>query len=222
MLSERTQRALFLIAEGYSAPEITKMLDFKSDSTVYCIAKQHNVKIRKAHERQHEEMRKYKADGHTMQEVADKFGVSRPTAQSVCKGICIQPSKPFHPTVDPHPCPVCGTITERPKYCSDRCRMRASSILWNTRRRVKIQQAMVDEDITLHDLFVRDNGICHICGGECDWNDHTYKNRHFKPGNTYPTIDHVIPLAKGGKHSWANVKLAHFLCNSAKGAKVGG
>jgi 5-methylcytosine-specific restriction endonuclease McrA len=32
-----------------------------------------------------------------------------------------------------------------------------------------------------------------------------------------PTIDHVIPLAKGGTHEPANVQAAHFLCNSIKG-----
>lgn len=30
----------------------------------------------------------------------------------------------------------------------------------------------------------------------------------------------AVPLAKGGKDSWENIKLAHCLCNSKKGAKV--
>lgn len=34
------------------------------------------------------------------------------------------------------------------------------------------------------------------------------------------TLDHVVPLARGGEHSYRNVKLAHPLCNSRKGAKV--
>ena len=221
MVSERTQRALFLIAEGYSAQEITQMLGYKGYNTVYNIAHKHHVKIRKAHDKQHDEMRRYKAEGHTMQEVADKFGVSKQTAQQICKGICPQKAK-ITPRGVEHPCPVCGTITDRPKFCSDRCRIRASSLLWNTRRRIKMQNAMVDEDITLHDLFMRDKGICYICGGMCDWDDHSYKNNHFVSGQTYPTIDHVKPLAKGGKHSWDNVRLAHFVCNSAKGAKTDG
>lgn len=35
-----------------------------------------------------------------------------------------------------------------------------------------------------------------------------------------PTLDHVIPLAKGGEHSRANVRCAHFICNSRRGANL--
>ena len=105
---------------------------------------------------------------------------------------------------------------------SDICRVRANSLVWNTRRRTKLQDALVDNDITLYDLFERDGGRCHLCGGLCDWKDHGYKNNHFVAGKNYPTIDHVVPLVLGGEHSWSNVKLAHFSCNSAKGASVNG
>ena len=32
------------------------------------------------------------------------------------------------------------------------------------------------------------------------------------------TLDHIVPLAAGGAHSYANVQCAHFICNSVKGA----
>jgi 5-methylcytosine-specific restriction endonuclease McrA len=32
-----------------------------------------------------------------------------------------------------------------------------------------------------------------------------------------PTIDHIIPLSAGGDDTKANVRLAHFLCNSRRG-----
>ena len=34
------------------------------------------------------------------------------------------------------------------------------------------------------------------------------------------TIDHVVPLSKGGEHSWENVVLACRSCNSRKGTKL--
>jgi 5-methylcytosine-specific restriction endonuclease McrA len=79
---------------------------------------------------------------------------------------------------------------------------------------------MVDKGITLEKLFRRDRGQCYICGGICDWNDFSIKDNAFIAGQTYPSIDHVKPLAKGGEHSWDNVKLAHFVCNSLKSDKI--
>lgn len=75
---------------------------------------------------------------------------------------------------------------------------------------------MVDRDITLDKVFKKNKGRCHICGKECDINDYIVKDGAFIAGNYYPSIDHVIPLAKGGQHSWDNVKLAHRICNSLK------
>jgi 5-methylcytosine-specific restriction endonuclease McrA len=33
-------------------------------------------------------------------------------------------------------------------------------------------------------------------------------------------LDHVIPLSKGGEHSYDNVQVTHPSCNRKKGAKV--
>ncbi len=30
------------------------------------------------------------------------------------------------------------------------------------------------------------------------------------------TVDHIVPLSKGGAHKYHNVQAAHFLCNSTK------
>lgn len=219
MFESRADKALFLIREGYNAQDIVKMCGYANISCVFNLAKSHGLKVRKAHADLHIAMREYKAQGHTMGEVAKKFGVTKATAQNICKGINPQKSQTVH-KVEPHPCPVCGKITDKPKYCSALCRRRANYITQNTRRRIKIQNALVDDDITLYKLFNRDNGRCHICGGECNWNDHKYINKRFVPGSSYPTIDHVIPLAKGGMHSWDNVRLAHHSCNSTKGDRV--
>jgi predicted nucleic acid-binding Zn ribbon protein len=220
MIENRAEKALFLIREGYTAQEIVKMCNYANISCVFNLAKSHGLKVTKAHDGLHEQMRQYKAEGHTMGEVAEKFGVCEGTAQLICKGI--NPQKATPPRSEPHPCPVCGEITDKPKYCSDACRKKAGYINQNTRRRLKLQNALVDDDITLRGLFIRDSGRCYICGEQCDWEDHGYNGNHFIAGHYYPTIDHVVPLSKGGEHSWSNVKLAHFSCNSAKGARICG
>lgn len=53
-----------------------------------------------------------------------------------------------------------------------------------------------------------------------DSEDYTVDGDVFIAGNWYPSIDHVIPISKGGRHSWDNVKLAHRLCNSVKSNKT--
>lgn len=79
----------------------------------------------------------------------------------------------------------------------------------------------IDKDITLDKLYIRDKGVCSLCGGKCDYRDcKVNENGHFITGSLYPSIDHTIPLSKGGTHTWDNVRLAHFRCNSIKGNKI--
>ena len=73
---------------------------------------------------------------------------------------------------------------------------------------------------SLKKLYERDKGICYICGKKCDYEDYIYRGNTFIAGNYYPSIDHVIPLNKGGTDDWNNIKLAHRVCNSIKMDKV--
>lgn len=118
------------------------------------------------------------------------------------------------------PCPVCGSLTTRPVYCSDVCAKRMANRLHETRRRIKINAQMVDKDITLEALYIRDGGKCYMCGEPCDWNDFIYMGETKVVGNGYPSIDHVLPLSKGGAHAWSNVRLACKGCNQVKNDKA--
>lgn len=72
---------------------------------------------------------------------------------------------------------------------------------------------------SLQQLYERDKGICYICNKKCDYEDYVYRGNTFIAGNYYPSIDHVIPLCKGGTDEWDNLKLAHRICNSYKSKK---
>lgn len=62
-------------------------------------------------------------------------------------------------------------------------------------------------------IFQRDGWRCQLCG--------TPVPRTAKvPDHRAATVDHIVPLAHGGSDTWANVRLAHFICNSRRG--VGG
>ena len=120
-------------------------------------------------------------------------------------------------------CPVCRQLfvvtKKRTKYCSNKCGQKVSASR-HKKTRKRILKKVVDKDITLQGLYNRDNGVCYICGDNCDWNDSFYSNGVFYAGNSYPSIDHVVPISKGGLHAWENIKLAHRHCNSKKSARI--
>lgn len=119
-----------------------------------------------------------------------------------------------------HPCEVCGTMTDRAKYCSEACSNKASNRRKETARRHKLQEnGKIDYSITLEKLIKRDRNTCHICGGKCNVNDCITVGGTFIAGDKYPSIDHLVPVARGGVHSWDNVKLAHRICNTKKSAR---
>ena len=115
-------------------------------------------------------------------------------------------------------CKECGkhfsTHIKDRKYCSKTCSNRYQWRKAYTVRRTMIKKnGKIDHCISLEKLYKRDKGICHICTDKVNMNLNTNDNM-------YGSIDHVIPLAKGGTHTWDNVKLAHRICNSIKGAEV--
>lgn len=87
------------------------------------------------------------------------------------------------------------------------------------KRRLRIESNGFDKTVDLNTLYKRDHGICYICGKVCDWSDFQKIDGNFIVGGTYPTVEHVKPLCKGGTHTWDNVKLACFACNTKKGRK---
>lgn len=101
--------------------------------------------------------------------------------------------------------------------CSKKCSNKYNKQRKRERGRLrKYDIEIVDHDITLDNLYERDNGVCHLCNGLCDWDDYSRRDGAFIVGPSYPSIDHLIPCSKGGVHSWNNIKLAHHYCNTIK------
>lgn len=78
----------------------------------------------------------------------------------------------------------------------------------NDRRRTLKMNAFV-ENVNRFDVFERDRWTCHICREPIN-----PELKHPDPRSA--SIDHVIPLAKGGEHSMRNVRAAHLSCNCSK------
>lgn len=88
-----------------------------------------------------------------------------------------------------------------------RAKSRKSRHIWCARKR----SALVDRVVSLR-VYERDRWLCGICGSEIGI------GLRF-PHPQSASLDHIIPLARGGMHSYANVQAAHLLCNTKKGAR---
>lgn len=112
----------------------------------------------------------------------------------------------------PRKCECCGkTFTSNyhsQKYCSERCKKNGKSY----RRRCRNYGVYYDPSVTRIKVVTRDKNICQICGKTCNPNDRRWGSL----GPDFPTLDHVIPLARGGTHTWQNVQCACGMCNSSK------
>lgn len=76
--------------------------------------------------------------------------------------------------------------------------------------RVRKQSAIVDTDISVEGLRNLHGDDCAYCGGTLVF----HKSETYNPLTV--TIDHVIPISRGGQHSWENTVLACWSCNSSK------
>jgi 5-methylcytosine-specific restriction endonuclease McrA len=82
----------------------------------------------------------------------------------------------------------------------------------NNRRRRAAKRGALSEPYTLTEIAVRDGHRCQLCRRRVDMSVAA-------PDPRAASIDHVVPLVEGGDDTRANVQLAHFGCNSSKGAR---
>jgi 5-methylcytosine-specific restriction endonuclease McrA len=112
-------------------------------------------------------------------------------------------------------CHSCGASYRRPgqgirwRFCSVACQRRVH------RRNDKRRAMLVIEKVHPVSVFQRDGWTCHLCG------DRTERPTKGEALRRYsPTLDHLVPVSHGGEHSYANVRTAHMVCNSKRGARA--
>lgn len=84
------------------------------------------------------------------------------------------------------------------------------------RRRALRHQTPVGERYTRDEVFERDGWVCQLCLHPVD--PGLLGGNRFDPW--YPTVDHVIPITRGGADSIENVQLAHRICNARKSSSL--
>ena len=87
------------------------------------------------------------------------------------------------------------------------------------RRRALKRNAFV-EDVPRLEIFNRDNWQCQIPG--CLYPGEPVKLDVGRSDPLYASVDHIMPLSKGGLHERSNLATAHFRCNSTKNDRIEG
>ena len=75
-------------------------------------------------------------------------------------------------------------------------------------------KSVISAPVSLVDVVRAHGKRCHLCGKDVDLSTINQP--------TSATMDHLVPLALGGWHDLNNLRLAHHLCNSMKGAQFTG
>jgi len=82
---------------------------------------------------------------------------------------------------------------------------------YNHKRRERIRST--SEKFTKQQVLDKTNGNCGICGLHIDL-------MLKRPNMNSFSIDHILPISKGGSHTLENVQAAHLLCNCLKQSRV--
>lgn len=100
------------------------------------------------------------------------------------------------------------------QYCSDKCRRKSTKAkLLKKNRKRKIKSKAISQSIALESLMKKFRKRCKHCNTLC-----VYPEGYNHPNEA--TIDHIMPLSKGGLHLWNNVQLLCRRCNTAKSDKI--
>ena len=83
---------------------------------------------------------------------------------------------------------------------------------YERKRRAAVRGADI-ADMDLDQVWVKSAGICGLCSGPLD--------RSLKwPHRFSVSLDHIIPLSRGGAHSTDNARYVHLSCNASKNNRL--
>ena len=90
-----------------------------------------------------------------------------------------------------------------------------SKYISSARRRALKYGVTFDETITRKLVFEKDNGLCYLCKLETHLEN---SKDSYQP--KLSTVDHIIPISKGGPHTWENVRNCCLKCNITKHDRI--
>lgn len=112
-------------------------------------------------------------------------------------------------------CLHCAKIITRNRrsdaiFCSEKCNMAAHGLQRSLRNRANEQGK---RGFLRLQICERDKWICQICNKKID------KNVEY-PNLKVASLDHIIPVSKGGSSDISNLRLTHYICNISRGNRT--
>lgn len=139
-----------------------------------------------------------------------------------CRAACCKKTEYKSIAPDIKKCKHCGGAYSplftggRPSdYCSETCLSIADAAnkrIHKARRGAILKHATV-ERVDPFKVFDRDGWRCQLCGAR------TPKDKRGTYDKNAPELDHIIPLSKGGEHSYVNTQCSCRKCNIEKSDK---
>jgi hypothetical protein len=102
---------------------------------------------------------------------------------------------------------------QRSVYCSKDCLRKHSRRMEKAKRRA-IEKGVGAESVDPFKVFDRDRWRCQLCGTK------TPRRQRGKNASNSPELDHIIPISKGGVHSYLNTQCLCRVCNSTKSSEI--
>ncbi len=121
---------------------------------------------------------------------------------------------------EPRLCRDCGVEVARPQWLCPECKV---AVLVRHGRRVSREGYYRRAQRTgVEYVYIERRKVCERDGWRCG-----ICHRQIDPTLAYPhlrsaSLDHIVPISRGGSHGLLNVQAAHWGCNRAEGAKFDG
>ena len=112
-------------------------------------------------------------------------------------------------------CLHCSTVITKERradalFCSDSCNQKAHQLQRKLRNRANEEGK---RGYLRTEICERDGWICQICKEPVE------RNAHY-PEPLAPSLDHIIPVSKGGSSDPSNLQLTHLVCNLKRGNRA--
>jgi len=150
---------------------------------------------------------------------------ARQKDRQCCSIECVRERQRFNTAIAGDSCIDCGSKREFYSQRCEACRRKHAEQVkhsepakrWKKQAKAKRRargKSVISAPVSLVDVVRAHGKRCHLCGKDVDLSTINQP--------TSATMDHVVPLALGGWHDLNNLRPAHHLCNSLKGAQFTG